>query len=216
MGLCSRQAKHLLGGGIEQEDPLALVDRDDGIHGGGDDPGELSLAVGQRLLGELAFGDVAVAAADADEDADLVKDRHAGMADPVDAAVAVDDAKLHFRGGAGVIGIAAVFFVVGLIVGVDNAISQFRVVKECLGRVAGDVEAGWRDVAEATIGSQPEFPIVGMLGNSAVLAQGFAQHAGHQAHTQPAGKEHGLARPEHGIMAELADRRSEQQVQRDD
>ncbi len=58
-GLRRGDAEHPFGGGIEQHDPLLLVDRDEGVHRRLDDALHSKAAFRQGVLGRFAFGDVA-------------------------------------------------------------------------------------------------------------------------------------------------------------
>lgn len=82
--------EHLLGGAIEEHDPLLLVHRDDGVHCRGDDSREARLAAPQRDLFLAALGEIASHLRESHEGALLVAQRRDDHVRPESSSIFPD------------------------------------------------------------------------------------------------------------------------------
>jgi len=93
-----RVAEDRLGGGVEHEDPLGAIKRDDGVGRGRDDALEARLGVAERVFAVPSLGDVAEDEHRADDATIVVANRGAAVVDRTLGAVRGDQHPYGSRG----------------------------------------------------------------------------------------------------------------------
>jgi len=117
----------------------------------------------------LTLGDLAVTSPASQVAAFCVKDGLACMGNPSDRAVGPDNSKLHFGGSSFLLKVPQVMPEQMPIIGMNDFLDKMGILKKSLRGITGDPLAGRRDVEELPLRTHPPFPIVGVVGDDAVL-----------------------------------------------